>query len=483
MSAATDSVRNVTDGFASAFPVAWIEASPLNPRKRFDETALAELAESLMAHGMIEPVVVRHLVEIRDNTELERYELVAGERRWRAAQLAGLATIPARVLEDVDDTTALRLALVENLQRVDLDPIEEAEGYRQLNRVVGLKQSEIAAAVRKSQPAVANAMRLLELPEDVQERIRTGQLSPSHGVALARFTAFPALASALGEIAVERGLRTHDLEKKLPTTFELERRGLVHRVDGAQGIDAKICRTRCPHGAYRHVDTWPHEFCLRPDHFAELKSAALASMAAARADRLEAATAEGAALVAIADLDWRTYERIYPGQSLPPGCTEACVCRQTGLERDGRTTPICVDPKRLGRFQAAVTRAANRELRERQRGMAELLTARLDALTEITSRELAPLVVPLLRGMRPELLEEVRARQGAAISPNWWAYEWRYTAQQYEGVAGVEPLALLKFALEVLLRREIEDEVDRVKRVAMWYLDLDEPTETAEAGS
>ncbi len=138
--AAEYSARNTdTPTLVLDLPVAAIVTSGANPRTHFDEAALAELAESIRQHGVLEPLVVRGPLWQADGSA--QYELIAGERRLRASRLAGLAQVPARVL-DVDEAYAMRLRLVENLQRVDLDPIEEAEGYRQLHQVLGMKQAE-----------------------------------------------------------------------------------------------------------------------------------------------------------------------------------------------------------------------------------------------------------------------------------------------------------------------------------------------------
>lgn len=157
-------------------PISRIEPNRDQPRRNFDEEALAALADSVAKHGIITPVVVRKIGE-------ERYQLIAGERRYRAARMAGLQELPARVLE-VSDSEAYEMALVENLQREDLDPIEEAEGFRVLMDTYGLTQEKAAERVGRSRPAVANALRLLTLPEAVREMVSEGQLSAGHARAL-----------------------------------------------------------------------------------------------------------------------------------------------------------------------------------------------------------------------------------------------------------------------------------------------------------
>ncbi|MCS6987676.1 MAG: ParB/RepB/Spo0J family partition protein [Sphingomonadaceae bacterium] len=158
-------------------PIDLIEPNPAQPRRRFDEAALAELAASIRAQGILQPLLLRPLAQ-------GRYQIVAGERRWRAAQRAGLAEVPA-VVRDLDDGQVLQVALIENLQRADLDPIEEAEAYRRLADEFGHTQERIAELTGKSRPHVANMLRLLALPKGVRALLAEGALSVGHGKLLA----------------------------------------------------------------------------------------------------------------------------------------------------------------------------------------------------------------------------------------------------------------------------------------------------------
>jgi ParB family chromosome partitioning protein len=155
--------------------VARIQRSPLQPRKDFPPEALEELASSIREQGILQPLIVR--------PNPEGFELVAGERRWRAAQLAGLDVVPA-IVREVDDGRVLEMALIENLQREDLNPIEEALGYCQLIEQFHLRQEDVANRVGKSRAAVANALRLLKLPEALQTHVREGRLSTGHAKVL-----------------------------------------------------------------------------------------------------------------------------------------------------------------------------------------------------------------------------------------------------------------------------------------------------------
>ena len=157
-------------------PVQKVEPNPNQPRKLFDEEQLQALADSIAEHGLIQPLAVRSVGE-------GFYQIIAGERRWRAARMAGLTEVPVMVV-DADDKNVMELALVENLQRQDLNPMEEAQGYESLMADFGLTQEEVAARVGKSRPAVANALRLLSLPEEVQNFVVEGTLSPGHARAV-----------------------------------------------------------------------------------------------------------------------------------------------------------------------------------------------------------------------------------------------------------------------------------------------------------
>ena len=157
-------------------PIHKVEPRPDQPRQDFDEEELQALADSIGVHGVIQPLTVRELPN-------GYYQIIAGERRWRASRLAGLSEIPAVIVE-ADDKKAMELALIENLQRQDLNPVEEALGYHSLMQDYGLTQEEAASRVGKSRPAVANALRLLALPEEVLEMLRGGKLTAGHARAV-----------------------------------------------------------------------------------------------------------------------------------------------------------------------------------------------------------------------------------------------------------------------------------------------------------
>ena len=176
-------------------PIDRIARNPRQPRSDFDPAPLAELADSIRAHGILQPILVR--------ATLSGYELIAGERRLRAAQLAGLSTIPA-VVRSADESAQLELALIENLQRADLGPLEEAEAYRELIERFGLTQDEVATRVGKSRVAVTNALRLLGLDDETRRALAERRISEGHGRALASLTEPGAQRAALSQVLLRR---------------------------------------------------------------------------------------------------------------------------------------------------------------------------------------------------------------------------------------------------------------------------------------
>ena len=182
-------------------PIEFVGRNPRNPRRYFDESELQDLASSIRQHGIVQPVVVR---TIADN----RFEIIAGERRWRAAQLAGLTDIPV-IIRDVDDRTALEIAIVENVQRSDLNPLEEAMGYELLIADHGYTQNDLGEIIGKSRSHVANSLRLLKLPEPVRDMLASGTLSAGHARALIP-TSDP---TALAKTIVAKGMSVRDAER------------------------------------------------------------------------------------------------------------------------------------------------------------------------------------------------------------------------------------------------------------------------------
>ena len=189
-----------------SLPISQVEPGLNQPRKHFDEEALADLSESIRQHGILQPLTVRRLAS-------GYYQIIAGERRWRAARMAGLSEVPAMIVE-ADDRKVMELGLIENLQREDLNPMEEAMGYQSLIKDYGLTQEEVSQRVSKSRPTVANAMRLLQLPQEVQWLIEQGSITAGHGRAMLPL-ANPEVEIAMAEEVMRKNLSVREVEERV----------------------------------------------------------------------------------------------------------------------------------------------------------------------------------------------------------------------------------------------------------------------------
>ena len=215
---------------ALSLPISQVQPGLNQPRKRFDEEALADLADSIRVHGVIQPLTVRRLSS-------GYYQIIAGERRWRAAKLAGLSEVPAVVIE-ADDKKVMELGLIENLQREDLNPIEEANGYLVLMRDYGLTQEEVSKRVGKSRPAVANAIRLLDLPDPVRQLLEEGRLTAGHARAI--------LSAPSGSF--QRTLAQRVVEEDLSVR---QTEALARRMAKSAAEDGKETKEEDPYRIYR----------------------------------------------------------------------------------------------------------------------------------------------------------------------------------------------------------------------------------------
>ena len=180
-----------------------IEPNREQPRKEFDSAALSELADSISQHGVLQPLLLRPILS-------GGYRIVAGERRWRAARMAGLLEVPA-VIREMTDTEEMLFALIENLQREDLTPLEEAKGYRTLIETQGMTQEEVSQTVGKSRPTVTNALRLLNLPEDIQDMLEKGEITAGHARTLLSFKTEDQMRQ--GAQKAKQGASVRELEK------------------------------------------------------------------------------------------------------------------------------------------------------------------------------------------------------------------------------------------------------------------------------
>ena len=211
-----------------------IDPSPLQPRGVFDEAKLDELAQSITANGVVQPLLVR--------PKADRFELIAGERRWRAAQRAGLTRVPA-IVKDVADDKVLELALIENIQREDLNPIEEARAYRNLIDTVGLTQESVAERVGRDRSYVTNFLRLLKLPDDLQDLVQSGRLSVGHARTLL----------ALPDVAAQRRLARKIIEFDL--SVRATEQSVRHLTEPKAPRSAKNARTTTSDPNVRAAET------------------------------------------------------------------------------------------------------------------------------------------------------------------------------------------------------------------------------------
>jgi ParB family transcriptional regulator, chromosome partitioning protein len=207
-------------------PIEFVMPNPRNPRRNFADSDLTDLAQSIREHGIVQPVVVRRA------SDLGRYEIIAGERRWRAAQRAGLIELPV-IIRDVDDRVALELAIVENVQRTDLNPVEEALGYQQLMDEHHYTQADLAQVIGKSRSHVANTLRLLKLPEIIRDMLVSGELSAGH----ARTLVTAEEPTGLARRIVEEGLSVRQAEALAQLPASSHARDARHKVPSEKDPD------------------------------------------------------------------------------------------------------------------------------------------------------------------------------------------------------------------------------------------------------
>lgn len=215
--------NNVDDMVStSTLPINEIIPNKEQPRKTFDEGALQELADSITVHGVLQPLLVRPLLS-------GGYQLIAGERRWRASRMAGLKEVPV-IIRELSDSEAMEIAIIENLQREDLNPIEEAEGLQALINKCDYTQEQVAVSVGKSRPAIANALRLLKLPEEVRQMTKEGEISAGHARALLAFDNQAIMYEVAKQIVSDK-LTVRDVERlaKRPTKSAEKKQNAKHR--------------------------------------------------------------------------------------------------------------------------------------------------------------------------------------------------------------------------------------------------------------
>lgn len=451
-----------------------IQPSPLNPRRTFDAAELQTLADSIRAHGLLQPIVVRPS-EAPDGPP---WTIVAGERRYHACRLAGLAAVTCAVVADLPDAEALELTLIENLQRRDLDPVEEARGYRRLAEL-GLKQGEIARRVGRAQPTVANALRLLDLPEPVQAMVSAGEISAAHGRALARFAPFPEVCSAVARLAVQRHTPSKDLEKGLPFMWDAAVSNVVRELGGY--LRPAFDPAECEGCAARHGSRYERR-CLNPPCFDAKQAAAVQAQAEALRAQIEAADGDFDPLP--------TTDQVPEGGVWINDEERVRACRERGcphlLPVHSRQlgTPVwyCTDSDCLVRFEVERRRQAVAELERAQAERARRIAEAFDR-AGLGPREVAVLAATLLynRGAHVRAVFERRGlgelfADGFDVT-DWRGYDDRF-AERGDRLAALPAQRLLLATAEALLSSE------RLAAQADWYLAAAEsdPTEGPQPG-
>ena len=211
---ANDAASPDAAGASQTVPIEALSPGPFQPRRHFDDDSLGQLAESIARHGLLQPILVR-----RDARGSQSYQIIAGERRWRAAQRARLHEVPV-VIRDMDDRDTLEVALVENIQRQDLTPLEEADGYRRLIEEFVYTQEALSKAVGRSRSHIANSLRLLGLPDPIKRMVEDGRLSAGHARAL--LTAPD--PQAIAEEIIHKGLTVRDVERRVAEPRKIDKK-------------------------------------------------------------------------------------------------------------------------------------------------------------------------------------------------------------------------------------------------------------------
>jgi ParB/RepB/Spo0J family partition protein len=450
-------------------PIGHVAPLGLNHRAHFDPDRLAELAADIKVRGILQPLIVRPAAEDAP----VRWELIAGERRWRAAKMAGLETVPV-IVRNESDEDARAIAIVENIQRVDIDPIEEARGYKALSEM-GVKQGKIAEMVHRSQPAVANTLRLLDLPEDVQKRIQERELSASHGIVLARWAEFPPLCSLAAKKAADKRLSCHDLEKSFLRRYAYDLTPALEIIGYQAKFDVAVCQ-QCPYQAYRsegHMN-----LCLKPDHYRELQKAAIQAEAEKQRETVAARLKDADPEVtperieeAVRQVrhiqDVKNYYRI--ADTAPTGCTGECPCRDSALGYGGELITICTDPKRYKELQNA---QREWEKQAREKPALELLAEASETLdlSGIYQREAALLASLCFADMSDEAIHTEFAAAGIVV-PEGLDFEWN--PETWDFLAQYSPGQLLKATLRAIFRDEARQATawsGGNQNTTLWYL-------------
>ena len=355
-------------------PIDQIARNPYQPRLQFDEEEMSELTASIKERGVQQPILIRTTPKSQANdsngeasgkTSIPAYQLVAGERRLRACKAAGRRSIPAIVRDDLSDVQSAELALLENVQRSNLNVIEEARAYRRLMLDFRMKEERIAKKVGKSVATVKDTLRLLALPSEVQTLLIARKLTASHGQQLLRLSPFESVCREVARRAATEGIPATALaQEPLPGARQLRDSKLIVELDFRTRFDWKSECGSCPHKAY--VVSGYHSYCLKPDEYQRKQNEAIKRSKQEAARVLDEAKKSEDGEVNTESLPPNSY-RDLTHADLPAGCCETCPCRSVTTDpRDPtKKRAICLDPSRFSGL-VQTERKAHEETRQRK---------------------------------------------------------------------------------------------------------------------
>lgn len=438
-------------------PLGDVMPSPFNPRKTFDDAELKDLAESIGRHGVLQPIVVRHATYPEADAP---YEIIMGERRFRAAQIAGLTRIPIVVREQVDDPTLIELALEENLKRADLNPIEEAEGLKKLMELRGYTQTQLAEKLDSSQERISNTVRLLQLPQEVQEKIANRELTATHGVSILRHKeAGEEVMKAVADVAISKKLSTAEIEKGIPpeTFSEMHKAGTARQINYLTKFDWRnVCIENCPFQAHQ-VDRFGQHWCLKPAEYDVKQQTALDAIAAQQqAALVEAGIEDADGLPRLEEMKGYTYP-----SNLVSGCTVECPCRVKALTTSSTVMEVCTDPKRFQELEKLdkekIAEKRKAWANERFEGVQKLLAE--VASLEDARRLLAMVVYMGIHEIDSGALQvtvkgytDAAPLKDLAEGETWDA---AVLVGHLDSLSAVDPLTLVKVYVEAMTRHEL----------------------------
>jgi ParB/RepB/Spo0J family partition protein len=458
--------------------VSQVEPNPFQPRSEFKRSDMARLVESVREHGVLQPITVRtkasngtgtngHYkdgsVEKGDSTPgdaatIPVFQLVAGERRLRASRTAGRETIPAIIRDDLTDEQAAELAIVENLQRSDLNVMEEAAGYARLMKEFSLKEERIAQRVGRSTQAVKNTLKLLHLPHPVQQLVADGSLTQSHGLVLVRYAGFPELCAALASYCVEQQVPAAYLEQGIPDAYQFEQQGLLVRLSQySTRFEISTTCTKCPFKAF--LQQGHHLLCLRPDEWQKKQEAAISQEHDEAAQVLAEARAKDSSVVDVAELPNTAYREVSYGA--PEGCDERCPCRAKALIH-GDLVPVCMDMGRFKKLEREQNKRKKDALKTRLAALAKAAHEVIDREKESGQWQRVALLLsyPLLMTAGKPVVQQAAKEMAVFLDFEKLSGYQTPDREKMKLLSELDPGKLLAFAARVLIAKEAKESLE-----------------------